>query len=427
MLLVALTSCNSADAGTTPLPPTPSLTLSLSAPSVTVRAGDQGLLQVLLTRANLSQDVRLTVSDLPSGMTGAFTPATLPLGSVASTLLLNAARTTIPGNYTAIITASAQGINAQALPLSITIRPAPAIALTAKPESLSVIAGASGSVTIDIERTDYAGRVYFESEGAPPGVSTSFPDSPTTGSLATVTVSVTSDVLPGVYVFAIDGFAEGIPAVNTFIQLTVLPPLVIGFDVRVSPGVVMLKQGMPDSTKVTIDRQGYDGEVTLSAAGLPDGVVATFSPKATTGTSAIVTFFGGATTPPGTYPLAIIASGPNAVTTSANLDLVVIETPALALEGLPDSLTVTAGDTIHGSLNLVRTNLPGEVQLSATGLPAGVTLTFAGNPSTESSVALVFVVDANTAPGTYVVAIHATAAGIDRVDVMLTLTVQARP
>lgn len=388
-----------------------------------MRAGDQGLLQVLLTRANFSQVVRLTISDLPLGVTGTFTVPTLPEGTVASTLLLNAARATRPGTYTAIVTASAQGVNAQALPLSITITPAPAIALTALPESLSIIAGGSGSITLDIARTNFTGRVYFETEGTPPGVATSFPDSPTTGSLATATFATSSDVLPGVYVFAINGFAEGLPAVNAFVQLTILPPLVTGFGVRVTPEVVVLRHGAPDSTILTIDRRNYDGEVTLSVAGLPEGAGVTFNPAVTRGTTVTATFFASPETPVGSYALAVIASGQGANSTSADIDLVVEEAPALRLEARPELLTVTAGDSIRATLTLVRTNLPGKIQLSATGIPADVSFFFAENPTAAISVTLRFVLNAAAAPGSYLITIHGRATGIAPVDVTLTLTI----
>lgn len=392
-----------------------------------MRAGEQGVVQVVLTRQNLSQVVRLTVSDLPTGVAGTFTNASLPEESVTSTLLLNASRTARPGTYTAIVTASAQGVNAQAVPLAITITPAPAIAIAAIPDSLTVIAGGSGSVTLDITRTAFNGSVYFEAEGAPPGVTVSFPDSPTTGSLATAMFSTTADVLPGVYVFPIDGFGEGLPAVNTFVQLTVLPPLVSGFDVRVSPEILTLQQGVVESTTVFLDRKNYDGEIALSAAGLPDGVVATFNPARTTGNSAIATFFSSGNTPVGTYPLSVIATGSGAVTTSANLDLVVVATPALEASIQPESLTVIAGDSTVATLTLLRTNLPGEVQLSATGLPAGLSLRFSGNPTSESSVLLTFMANAATGPGSYVITIGVRAPGVDPIDVTFTLSVRSPP
>lgn len=424
ILALAIPAC-SGDGPSPTKPTTPSLTLSLSTPSVTVRGGDQGLLTVVLTRANLSQDVRLTVSDLPAGVTGTFTNPTLPAGSVASTLLLNASREAAPGTYTAIVTASAQGVNAQALPLLLTVTPAPTIALTAKPDSVSIIAGGYASITLDIERRAFTGGVTFELEGAPPGITATFPDSPTTGSLATANFAASSDVLPGVYVFAINGIAAGLPLVNTFVQLTVLPPLVSGFDIAVNPEALLLKQGGADSVMVTIERRNYDAAVTLTAAGLPTGVVAVFNPTTTTGDHATLTLIAGSNVPVGTYALTVFASGEGAATTGANVTLVVEEMPALALLSLPESLAVHAGDSIQGTITLQRTNLPGEVQLAATGAPAGVSITFTANPTTESIVTFKFVVDASVAPGSYVVTIHAIAPGIPSIDVPLTLTIAA--
>ena len=427
LLLIALIACGGSESGSLPPPPTPSLTLTLSAPALTLPAGDEGLVQVNLTRENLSQVVRLTVSDVPSGVAGTFTNASLPEGSVASTLLLSVSRATRPGVYTAIVTASAQGVNAQAVPLTITITPAPSIQIDAIPDSLTVIAGGSGTVTIDISRTDFSGSVYFEPEGAPSGVIVSFPDSPTTGSLATASIATSSDVLPGVYVFAINGFAEGLPAVNTFVQLTVLPPLVVGFDVRVSPHIITLRQGVVDSTTVFIDRRNYVDEISLSVVGLPDGVVATINPAITTGNAATATFFVSGNTPVGAYPLTVIAAGSGGLTTGADLDLVMEATPALEVSIQPESLTVIAGDSTVATLTLLRTNLPGDVQLSATGLPAGVSLRFDGNPTGDTSVLLTFTADATTVQGTYLITIGVRAPLVDPIDVTFTLSILPPP
>ncbi|MBC7893940.1 MAG: hypothetical protein H7066_00915 [Cytophagaceae bacterium] len=427
LLSSALAACRGAEPEPTPPNTTPSLTLSLSAASVTVRAGEQALLQVVLTRANLSRVVRLTISDLPLGLVGSFTAPMLPDGTVASTLLLDAALTAAPGTYTAIVTASAEGVNAQALPLSVTITPVPTIVLKALPESLSVIAGGSESITLDIARTGFTGPVFFESEGAPPGVTTTFPDSPAIGSLATALFTTTSDVLPGVYLFPINGFAAGVSRATTFVQLTVLAPLIAGFDVRVTPEVVTLRHGAPDSTILTLDRRNYDEEITLSVAGLPEGVGMTLNPTVTRGTTATATFFAGPETPVGTYALAVIAAGAGVATASANLTLVVEETPALMLEAQPETLTVVAGDSTRVTLTLMRTNLPGEVQLSATGAPVGVVVSFAGNPTTANSVLLTLAVAADAAPGSYLITIHAHATGIAPVDLTLTLTIALPP
>lgn len=381
-------------------------------------------MQVVLTRTNLPDDVRLTVSDLPTGVTGAFTMSVLPVTSLASTLVLAVDRTARPGSYTAIITASANRVNAQALPVTITITRAPEIVLTPKPDSISVIAGGSGTITLDIARFSFAGPVVFDTDGAPAGVRITFPDAPATGSLATAVISAGPDVLPGVYVLQLLAIGQGIPEASAALRLRVLSPSVASLGIVLTPARVTARPDAPGTAVVTIQRRNFTGDVTLSAAGLPEGVVAVVAPMVTTSASAMLTLFVSPSTPPGFHPLTVTASADGVPSFSTNLDLVVAGAPSLAAIAVPESVTVQAGSgSGTGSLRLTRTNLTAPVTLSVLSAPAEVSVTFGENPTTGDTVSVGFTASASAVPGTYLVTIRLAAAGVAPVDVTFTLTV----
>src|SRR5205823_1589622 len=60
------------------------------------------------------------------------------------------------------------------------------------------------------------------------------------------------------------------------------------FSLSVSPGSVTVAQGDSGTSTITeTDLNGFNGSVTLSASGLPNGVTAAFSPDPTTDTSTL--------------------------------------------------------------------------------------------------------------------------------------------
>ncbi len=61
------------------------------------------------------------------------------------------------------------------------------------------------------------------------------------------------------------------------------------FALALSPATVSLTAGTDADVQVVLTRSGFDGEVSFSVAGLPDGLSASFTPSATTGDSARLT------------------------------------------------------------------------------------------------------------------------------------------
>src|SRR5438046_6392227 len=85
--------------------------------------------------------------------------------------------------------------------------PAADYTLSLAPAALTIVQGATGSSTVTITRTNFAGAVTLSLGGAPTGVTGAFNPAAPTGTSSALTVSVGAAVVPGVYNLTVDGTA----------------------------------------------------------------------------------------------------------------------------------------------------------------------------------------------------------------------------
>src|SRR5271154_1018866 len=104
-------------------PPTPSFQLSASASSVSFAPGGSGAVNFTVSvSGNFNSAVAFSTSNLPSGLTGGFAPASLPApGAGSSTLKFTSSSALAPGTYSLSITASGGGLS-QTAPLAVTVQ-----------------------------------------------------------------------------------------------------------------------------------------------------------------------------------------------------------------------------------------------------------------------------------------------------------------
>lgn len=89
----------------------PTFQLSATPATMTVTAGSSTTTSVKLTASGgFSSAVTLSANSLPTGVTVAFSPATLPAGTTASTLTLNAASTAAPATFSFNISGNGGGV-----------------------------------------------------------------------------------------------------------------------------------------------------------------------------------------------------------------------------------------------------------------------------------------------------------------------------
>jgi hypothetical protein len=158
-----------------------------------------------------------------------------------------------------------------------------------------------------------------------------------------------------------------------------------GFDISASPNTLTVVQGGNGASTVTVaPLNGFTGNVTLAASGLPNGVTAAFVPNPTTATSTL-TLTASATATPGTVALTIVGtSGGSAGSTT--LFLTVTGAPVVSLapaslkygkvvEGEPSpAKPVKVTNTGNATLNISSIATSGDFAQTASSKPCGSTL-----------------------------------------------------
>jgi uncharacterized membrane protein len=381
---------------------TTALSLGVFVPSFTISAGNMSIGQGTSGTTYLSVypqngfagSVALSASGLPSGVTASFSPNPT---TGASTLTLTASNSASLGQYIVTI-AGAAGNQTASTTLILTVS-APSFTLSGY--DLNIGQGTSGTTSISVTPLNgFTGSVTLSASGLPSGVTASFSPNPTNGS-STVTFTASSSAILGQYNVTITG-RSGAVTVTTTLALTTSAP-----SFTLSANSLNIGQGTSGTTYVSVSQQnGFTGNVTLSASGLPSGVTASFSPNPTNGSST-VTLTASSSASLGQYNVIITGKSGNQ-TATAVLTLGVYG-PAFTLANYTNGLSIgrgTSGTTyIYMSPSY---GFTGSVTLSASGLPSGVTASFSPNPTTGYSNALTLTASSSASLGQYNVTITGT-------------------
>ncbi len=203
------------------------------------------------------------------------------------------------------------------------------------------------------------------------------------------------------------------------------------FTASISPGAISIPEGSQGTSTIsTAVSGGFNNTITLSAVGMPQGVSVSFSPATIAapgaGTSTIAITVA-ATTPTGTYPIVVSASG-GGDTANETLSLTVTANgqPNFAISASPATLTIQQGNQ---GASVITTTVSGgfnsSISLSASGMPAGTTVSF--NPQTipapgAGSSGMIVITASNTPVGTYPITVTGNGGGIQQ-NTIVTLTV----
>jgi pseudomonalisin len=352
----------------------PTLNSSLTSPTLSVTPGSTGTDKITTTVAGgFSNAVVLSATGLPTGLTASFSPSTLPSpGSGSSTLTLTAAATLAPGPYNVTVTATGGSIVQNAV-LAVTVTAPPSFTLTAAPSTVSVQRSSTVQTSLTVAPTaGFSSAVTFSASGLPTGVTASF-----AGNTATFTASSTATL--GAATVTISGTGGGITKTATVTLTVTAPAPVLTLTATPSTLSVVRTGTAPVSLTVTASG-GFSSAVTLSAAGLPPGVTATFAPAsipAPGAGSSTVTFSANATATLGAATVTITASGGGLIK-SAPVALTVNAVPGLTLTAAPSVVNVARAGTAPAVVTVTPSGgFNSAVTLSATGLPPGVTASFA--------------------------------------------------
>src|SRR5207245_2663615 len=147
------------------------------------------------------------------------------------------------------------------------------------------------------------------------------------------------------------------------------------FSLSATPALRTVTQGGSATYTVNISPSGgFTGAVSLSAAGLPAGASASFSPNPATG-SATMSVSTTATTSTGSFSATITGTSGNLTPTSSVSPFATLApVPDFSLSATPASQTVVQGGSTTYTANISRLGgFTGGVTFSVSGLPTGST------------------------------------------------------
>ena len=177
-VLLAFTGCGSSS-GSQTLITSPAFTLAAPSTVVSVAQGASGSTTVTTTiSGGFDSAVTLTTSELPAGVTIAFTPASIAApGSGSTTVTMNVNSVTTPGSYIFLVTATGDGLTQKVqIPLTVT-------AATTAPRLIGYLPDYDGSYANFAATLDFTKMTHLDLAFAVPP--------PCTGSACTASSDMT--------------------------------------------------------------------------------------------------------------------------------------------------------------------------------------------------------------------------------------------
>jgi Domain of unknown function (DUF1929)/Glyoxal oxidase N-terminus/PKD domain len=200
---------NTAPALSVTVQPAPDFSLSASPASQTVLQGNGTNFTAGVTGNNgFSGTVSLSVSGLPAGASGSFSPASIST-SGSSTLSVSTSSSTPPGSYPLTVTATSGSLTHTA---NVTLVVSGDFSVTLSPTSASISRGASAHYTVTIAAgAGFSGTVNLGVSGLPRRTSASFsPSSINSSGSSTLSVSTNHKTPTGTFTLTITATSNGI-------------------------------------------------------------------------------------------------------------------------------------------------------------------------------------------------------------------------
>jgi hypothetical protein len=332
---------------------------------------------------NYNTPVTFTLSGtLPSGVTAAFSPATLT-GAGSVSINFTATAKAIPGTYPLTVTATSGSIT-QTGSLTLTVIYAPNFTISVNPTTLSLPPDTNPTATITVAFVGgLTGSVSLSGGNLPSGVQANFSPSSLNAPGGTIVANffAQSSTPAGTYTIEMVG-TNG--TITNSAPLTVVIP---GATLTPASTAVSVAPGASVTDAIAIT--GAIGNMSFSVTGLPTGVSASFNPTSSE-TSTVLTLTATSTATPTTTPITVTVTGNNGTQSpSATIALTITGAPTGSFKLTPSAstLSVAAGSSAADTIAITDVSpFSGSVNLAVSGLPTGVTGTFGTNPATASSV-----------------------------------------
>src|SRR5439155_755339 len=198
-----------------------------------------------------------------------------------------------------------------------------------------------------------------------------------------------------------------------------------GFLLSASPANLTILQGASGSTTISINAlNGFNGSVSLTVSGIPNGVSATFGMNPATASS-LLTLFATGTATTGTFTVTITGSS-GGLTSTITLSLALNPQGNFALSTSPGTLSIVQGASGTTTISInPQSGFNGSVSLSASGLPSGVTPSFSPASTTNTST-LTITASSTATTGTVTVTVTGTSGTLTKATTV-SLTIRVLP
>lgn len=391
----------------------PTFVLTPSTTAINLATGSSASLPVSVTPSGgFNSNVTLSVSGLPSGVTAAFSPATVSgTAAAASSLTLTAAQTAKTGTFSVTLTATGGGLTRTAA-MSVAVT-APNFALTLAGAVPTLPVGATSAIMLTVTPSGgFNSAIALNVSGLPSGVSASFSpatlNAATAGS-STLTLKSATTARAGSFILTVSATGGGL---TKTLPLTItVPTPSFSLSAASNSAVSIAAGGTATSQLAFTPGPGFTGPVTLSASGLPSGITASFAPATLSGASSAntaVTFHVGAGTKAATSNVTVTAVG-GGVTKMISLPVTVQASSSSFTAGLSNQfITVKAGGpavTVSMALTATGAGFNVPVALMVTGTQANISQKLAASTLTVAapSTPLTVSAAANASPGIYTI------------------------
>jgi uncharacterized membrane protein len=368
----------------------PSMTVSMSVPSLTVPQGAIGISTATIRVAGgFSSAVTLAVSGAPAGITATFSTSLSAPGSGSSALTIGAGAHAVPGTATITVTATGGGMTSTA---NITLTVVPAFTLATNLTGVFVQQGGGAAVTLtSAVANGFSGAVVLSASGMPAGVTVGFAPStilaPESGTSA-LTIGASNSAAPGTYAITVTGTSGSVTGTATF---TVTMASATSFALTASPSSVTVAPGMSGATTITMmPGSGFTSNVTLATGALPAGITMVFSSTTVgrAGGKVTLTAKAASTMPAGSYPITVTGTG-GGISPAPKVVVTVVVNGFTVTVGSATASLVRNGSVLVAITTSTTGGFLGDLSLTVTGSPTGVSAIFTppgiGNPSAGSS------------------------------------------
>lgn len=208
----------------------------------------------------------------------------------------------------------------------------PSFTLGVSPTALTLVQGASGAVTLNLQRTgNFRNSIRFAYDRVPTNTRASFNLSRTTGNSARFTVTVGRTTRVGSYVINVRAISGSIT--RTFaLPITVIARNAPAPDLTLTrnPGSLSIQQGQNGSVNVSVARlNGLTGNITVTASGLPTGVSASTLTLQNGTTAGTITFSTNQTATVGGPTTVTLRATSGAVSKTVTLPLTITRAPVV--------------------------------------------------------------------------------------------------